>query len=199
MSTCVLGRGLLVAALAAAGSAAWAQTSVSYGRITSVNLVSDASRAAQTGGAILGGAVGAASGSNRSSGTRALRAGAGVFAGQQLGRIATQRQTFEYTILVGGTSTITMVTDEAGLRVGDCVAVERGAFNNLRLVDDSRCAPKPRPAAAAPKTAPPPPQATAEDLRIADACIQAKEQLLDAEADEAFERAYRRVRLLCAD
>jgi outer membrane lipoprotein SlyB len=196
----MLSRALLAAALAAASSAGGAQTSVSYGRITAVNLVTDASRAAQTGGAILGGALGAASGSNRSSGTRALRAGAGVFAGQQIGRIATQRQHFEYTILIGGTSTITMVTDEAGLRVGDCVAVERGAFNNLRLVDDARCAPKPRPAAAAPKAAPaPPPQATAEDIRIADACIQAKEQLLDAETDEAFERAYRRVRLLCAD
>jgi len=33
-----------------------------------------------------------------------------------------------------------MVTDQAGLRVGDCVAVEHGGFNNLRLVDDSRCA-----------------------------------------------------------
>jgi outer membrane lipoprotein SlyB len=200
MSTHFVRKAILGATLAAASGACWAQTSVNYGRITAVNLVTEANRAAQTGGAILGGALGAASGSNRSSGTRALRAGAGVFAGQQLGRVATQRQTFEYTILIGGTSTVTMITDEAGLRVGDCVAVERGAFNNLRLVDDSRCNPKPRPAAAAPKAAPPPPpQATAEDIRLADACIQAKEQLLDAETDDAFDRAYRRVRLLCSD
>ena len=87
-----------------------------------MNLVTESSRAAQTGGAILGGALGAAAGSNPSSGRRAVRAGAGVFAGQQLGRMATQRQAFEYTILIGGTSTVRMVTDEAGLRVGDCVA-----------------------------------------------------------------------------
>ena len=35
--------------------------------------------------------------------------------------------------------------------------------------------------------------------READACVQAKERLLEAETDEAFERAYRRVRLLCQD
>ncbi len=90
-----------------------------------------------------------------------------------------------------------MVTDEAGLRVGDCVAVERGGFNNLRLVDDSRC--NPRPAAQGAKAAGAPPKATAADVRQADACIQAKDRLFDAETDEDFERAYRRVRLLCQD
>jgi len=185
-----------VALVALCGAAA-AQTSVNYGRITAVNLVTEQNRAAQTGGAILGGALGAASGSNRSSGTRALRAGGGVLAGQQLGRIATQRQTFEYTILIDGTSTVRMVTDEAGLRVGDCVAVERGGFNNLRLVDDARCAPRQTQAKAA-KPAPPPAVSPAAQ-READACVAAKDRLLEAETDEDFERAYRRVRLLCQD
>jgi len=184
-------------ALVALCGAASAQTSVNYGRITAVNLVTEQNRAAQTGGAILGGALGAASGSNRSSGTRALRAGGGVLAGQQLGRIATQRQTFEYTILIDGTSTVRMVTDEAGLRVGDCVAVERGGFNNLRLVDDARCAPRQTQAKAA-KPAPPP-AVSAAAQREADACVAAKDRLLEAETDEDFERAYRRVRLLCQD
>jgi hypothetical protein len=119
-----------------------------------------------------------------------------VLGGQAIGRIATQRQAFEYTILIDGTSTITMVTDEAGLRVGDCVAVERGGFNNLRLVDDARCAPRQTQAKAA---KPPPPAVTPAAQREADACVQAKERLLEAETDDAFERAYRRVRLLCQD
>jgi outer membrane lipoprotein SlyB len=182
-------------ALAASCAAVWAQTSVNYGRITAVNLITEENRRAQTGGALLGGALGAASASGRSGGTAALRAAGGMFAGQQIGRIATQRQAFEYTILIDGTSTIQMVTDEAGLRVGDCVAVERGSFNNLRLVDDSRCVPR---AAAAGKPAAPP-KATATDVRQADACIQAKDRLLEADTDEAFDRAYRRVRLLCSD
>jgi outer membrane lipoprotein SlyB len=193
-----LARLLAAAALASLATFAWAQTTVNYGRITAVNLITEQNRAAQTGGAILGGALGASAGSNPSSGTRALRAGGGVLAGQQLGRVLTQRQAFEYTILIGGTSTVRMVTDEAGLRIGDCVAVERGQFNNLRLVDDSRCNP-PR-ASSAPKSAPPPaPKATAADVRQADACIQAKDRLLDAETEDDFERAYRRVRLLCSD
>ena len=111
--------------------------------------------------------------------------------------MGSNRQAFEYTILLGGTSTVTMVTDEAGLRVGDCVAVERGSYNNLRLVADSRCAaPKPAPKA---KAAPPPAKAEPAAVRQADACLAAKEQLLKAETDEAFDRAERRVRLLCAD
>ena len=185
-------------ALVALCGAASAQTSVNYGRITAVNLVTEQNRAAQTGGAILGGALGAASARNRSGGTAALRAGAGVLGGQAIGRVATQRQTFEYTILIDGTSTVTMVTDEAGLRVGDCVAVERGAFNNLRLVDDARCAPRQTQTQAKAAKAPPP-AVTPAAQREADACVQAKERLLEAETDEAFERAYRRVRLLCQD
>ena len=89
-----------------------------------------------------------------------------------------------------------MVTDEAGLRVGDCVAVERGSFNNLRLVDDARCAPPRAASGAASRPAPAPPP---EARRVADACVQAKERLLAAETEDAFDLAERRVRLLCSD
>ena len=179
---------------ASARGLARGQTRVRFGRITAVNVVTDSSRIAQTGGEILGGALGAASGPDRSSGTRAA---GGVTAGQQAGRVATQRQTFECTIVIDGTSTVTMVTDEAGLRAGDCVAVERGARNNMRLVDDSRCAPARAPSAA--KAPAPAPQARPSDLHRADACFQAKALLLAAEMDEAFARAGRGVRPLCAD
>ena len=50
------------------------------------------------------------------------------------------RSRLEYTILVGGKTTTTVVTDEAGMRIGDCVALEQGAYVNLRLVDDRQCA-----------------------------------------------------------
>ena len=184
--------GIAVAMLAAA-PAAWAQTSVQHGRITNVQMVSQENARAQAGGAIVGGALGASLGSGRSGSNRALGGIGGAFAGQQLTRMATNSQAFEYTILIGGTSTIRFVSDEAGFRVGDCVAVERGSFNNLRLVADAKCAPPPR---AAPPQAQPVP-ATSADRRQADACIQAKEQLLAAETEDAFDRAERRVRLLC--
>ena len=92
---------------------------------------------------------------------------------------------FEYTILLGGTTTVTMITDEGGFRIGDCVAVERGTFNNMRLADDARCA----------RSAPVPPAA----VQASSACIAAKDTLLLAETDEEFDRAERRVRLLCRD
>jgi outer membrane lipoprotein SlyB len=176
---------LLAAVLAALASAAWAQSGVQFGRITNVSLVNTDSTGAQVGGALVGGTLGAAVGSGRSGSNRILGGIGGAVAGQQLGRMATRGQAFQYTILIGG-STITMVTDEAGLRVGDCVAVERGQFNNLRLVDDARCAP----GAAAP---------TQAAVQEADACVAAKNQLLAAQTDDEFDRAERRVRLLCSD
>ena len=186
-------------ALAGAGGPALAQSSVSYGRITAVQMITESDARARTGGAIIGGTLGAAVGSGRSGSNRALGGVGGAFAGSQIGRLASQRQAFEYTILIGGTSTITMVTDQAGKRVGDCVAVERGAFNNLRLVADAKCAPPPR-QAAAPAAAPPPPaRPTPSEQRQSDACMQAKEQLLAADTDDVFDRAERRVRLLCGE
>jgi outer membrane lipoprotein SlyB len=179
-----------VALLALCGVAS-AQTRVNYGRITAVNLVTQQNRDAQTGGAVLGGMVGLASASRRSGSTAALRGIGGAVGGQQIARLASQRPAFEYTVLVGD-STITMVADKAGLRVGDCVAVERGAHNNLRLVDDARCEPTSTSAARAPA-------ATTADVSQADACIQAKDRLFEAATDNEFERAYRTVRLLCVD
>jgi outer membrane lipoprotein SlyB len=177
-----------VAALLVLSGTLLAQTRVNYGRITAVSLITEQNRDAQASGAVLGGMLGlATSAASSSSGAAAaLRGVGGAIAGQQIGRVSGQRQAFKYTILLGGDSTITMVTDEAGMRVGDCVAVERGTFNNLRLVDDARCEP--------PAQTPP-----AADVSQADVCIQAKDRLFDAKTDAEFERAYRTVRLLCVD
>ena len=184
---------------ACASAAASAQTNVSFGRITAVTMVTQDNPNARVGGTIVGGVIGAAAGSGRSGANRALGGVGGAFAGNQIGRIATQRQAFQYTILMGGTQTITMVTDQAGKRVGDCVAVERGEFNNLRLVADSKCGSSPRATPAQSAAPPPPAQPTAADRSQAESCIRAKELLLEAETEDAFDRAERRVRLLCGD
>lgn len=188
----------VAAALAGVAGTALAQSSVSYGRITAVQMITESDARARTGGAIVGGTLGAAVGSGRSGSNRALGGVGGAFAGSQIGRLASQRQAFEYTVLLGGTQTITMITDQAGKRVGDCVAVERGAFNNLRLVADAKCAPPAR-QAAAPAAPPPPARPSPSEQRQSDACVQAKEQLLAADTDDAFDRAERRVRLLCGE
>jgi len=163
-----------------------AHSTITYGRITAVNRVTLGNPDAQAAGAIVGGSLGMISGSGQSSSNRALRSAGGAFAGQQLARAMSNQQGFEYTILVNGRSTITVVTDGGGLRVGDCVSVERGQFNNIRLASDASC-----PASGSPA----PPSSTA--VNEADACDAAKSLLLQANDQAGFDMAERRVRLLC--
>ncbi len=173
------------AAVCLAGGVALAQTSISYGKITAVKPVATESAAAQGAGALVGGTIGLVSGRNQSSSNKALRAAAGGVAGQQVAKRASTKQAFEYTLLVDGKSTMTVVTDEAGMRAGDCVAVERGTYVNLRLVDDQQCAPRAKASSTAKSNA--------------TACSAAKDEVLKAKDDEAFDRAERKLRLLCVD
>jgi len=175
---------VVLASLLAASLPSWANTTVAYGKITAVKPVKVENQQAQVGGALVGGAIGLISGRGQSGSNKALRAVGGGVAGQQVGKLASSKQAYEYTILMGGATT-TVVTDEAGMRVGDCVAVERGAYTNLRLAADSQCAPKAKPTPTA--------------AREANACTAAKDEVLKAQTDEAFDRAERKMRLLCAD
>ena len=182
----LIGSIALLGAVLVAGEAT-AQTTVTYGRITAVRQVDIQNQGANAAGTIVGGALGVASGSGQSRSNRALRGVGGAAVGGRLASAAGSSTGFEYTVLIGGTNTIRMVTEQAGLRVGDCVSVERGAHNNLRLVDDARC--------NAAANTPVPASAMAE----ASACESAKEQLLNASTDADFDRAERRMRLLCGD
>lgn len=174
-----------------------AQSRVQYGRITNAVVVTDTSSSARNVGTVVGGTVGLISGSGQSGSNRALRTVGGAAAGRGVGSLAGRSQAFEYTVLIDGRTTVRVVSDQAGKRVGDCVAIERGNFDNIRLVPDSRCnpPPAPRPAAPAPTPAPPP----AADVEAATACDQAKQQVLDADTDDAFALAERRMRLLCGE
>src|SRR5512147_2840960 len=176
-----------------------AQMRVQYGRITNVQATTVTDSTSRNVGTLVGGGIGLATGSGQSASNRALRGVAGAAAGRGVGSLAGRSQAFEYTVLVDGTSTVRIVSDQAGKRVGDCVAVEQGQFANIRLVPDSRCAPRTQPApakAAAPAPAPAP-VPVAADVQQATACEQAKEQVLAAATDEEFNLAERRMRLLC--
>jgi outer membrane lipoprotein SlyB len=181
----------VVASVAALGTAllafeAVAATTVTYGRITAVRQVNIENQGAQAAGTLVGGALGVASGSGQSRSNRALRGLGGAAVGSRVAGAAGSNTGFEYTVLVGGTNTIRIVTEQAGLRVGDCVSVERGQWNNIRLASDDRCDAR---AGAAPASA----------VAEADACEQAKQQLLNANTDADFDRAERRMRLFCGD
>ena len=187
-------------ALTLAPTVASAQARVQYGRITNAVVTTETSSTAQNVGTVVGGTLGLVSGSGQSGSNRALRTVGGAAAGRGVGNLASRSQAFEYTVLVDGTRTIRVVSDQAGKRVGDCVAVEQGQFNNIRLVPDSRCNPPPAPRPAAPAATPAPAPAPAPaDVEAASACDQAKQQVLDAQTDEAFNLAERRMRLLCGE
>jgi outer membrane lipoprotein SlyB len=179
-----------------------AQSRVQYGRITNVVATTVNNQSAQAAGTLVGGLAGLATGSGQSGSNRALRTIGGAAAGRGVGTVAGREQAFEYTVLIGGLTTVRIISDQAGKRVGDCVAVEQGQFSNIRLVSDARCAPPaaaPRPAAPAPAAAPAPVAVPAADMEAASACEQAKQQVLNAETDDAFSLAERRMRLLCGE
>jgi outer membrane lipoprotein SlyB len=178
------------------GAQAVAQVRVQYGRITNAQVTTVTDSTSRNVGTLVGGGIGLATGSGQSASNRALRGVAGAAAGRGVGNMAGSSQAFEYTVLIDGTQTIRIVSDQAGKRVGDCVAVEQGQFANIRLVADSRCAPR-SPAPAQASAPPPPPRA--EAVQQASACDQAKAQVLAAKTDEEFSVAERRMRLLCGE
>ncbi len=165
-----------------AAAPAMAQSSVSYGRITAVRTVNLENQGATAAGTLVGGALGVASGSGQSRSNRALRGIGGAAVGGRVAGAAGSSTGFEYTVLINGTNTIRIVTEKAGLRVRDCVSVEQGQFNNIRLAPEERCD---TPGAAVPAGA----------AGAADACAAATQQVLAARTDAEFYQAERRMRL----
>ena len=144
-------------------------------------------------GAAIGGVVGlAATSSNRSTSRRIRNTAIGAGTGALIARGAQGNlDGMQYTIETGPGSQIVVVTDQTQVRVGDCVNVEQasGGTANVRRVADALCE-----AAFS--------NSVDEDLHTymqyeADMCQNAKERLMEAETDEAFEVAMRRVNFLC--
>lgn len=185
-------------ALALLSLDAAAQSRVQYGRITNVQSVTVTDTSSRAVGTLVGGGIGLATGSGQSGSNRALRGLGGAAAGRAVGGAVGSSNAFEYTVLIDGTQTVRVVSDQAGKRIGDCVAVEQGQFSNIRLVPDTRCTPAPR-AQAAPAKAAPAPAPVQADVQAASACDQAKAQVLASNTDDEFAIAERRMRLLCGE
>ena len=188
----VMATSLLFAGLASAqrsGQSMSVQTGVVVAA-QAVNLQSAAGR-----GAVVGGVVGlAATSSNRSSSRRARNAAIGAGTGALISRRAQgSLDGMQYTIETGPGSRIVVVTDQTQVRVGDCVNVEQAGSGtaNVRRVSESLC------------------DAVFDNqvdeelqtymTREADACLQAKDRLMETESDDAFEVALRRVNFFCND
>jgi outer membrane lipoprotein SlyB len=182
---------LLSATLFAAGSAPAATImSVSYGTITGINQQARDTSGGSTGGALLGGVVGLASGSGRSRSNRALRTLGGAAVGSAAGRTMAQGTEMVYTVDLIDGGTVRVVMDSASFHRGDCVAVEQGGPSaNLRRVSHEFCL----------NNAAIPQQYKAAQQQEADQCAQAMQRLLDAETEEEVNTAAMVMNILCED
>lgn len=165
--------------------------SIDYGVVTgvrSVNLHSDAVPA----GAVVGGTLGVVAGSGKSSNKKARNAIIGGTAGAMLASSGQRsRNGMMYTVGLTGGGEVQVVSDQREIRTGDCVAVERaGQTANIRRMSMGYCERQNRAAIEAVENA-----AKAEAVE----CQAAKQQLVDAETDEAADLAARKVMLLCND
>jgi hypothetical protein len=187
---------LAVLAWAACPATASAQragqsVSVQYGTVAGSREV-DLRSGAVPAGAVIGGGLGLASASGKSSSKKARNAIVGAAAGSAIAAGAQGSQKgMLYDVDLGAAGRMQVVSDQREIRGGDCVAVERsGDTANLRRVSAAYCD-KANAAAV---------QAVAGEARQeAEQCAAAKQQLVDAATKEEAELAGRKLQLLCND
>ena len=137
-------------------------------------------------GAVVGGTLGALSGSSSSKRRRnALIGGAAGAAVASSG----PSEGMQYAVRVSDDSVIVVVSDQTQIQIGDCVTVEQsGNLANIRRQDQLAC--ENRQASAAPDIM----QEFEDD---ADKCATAKRGILDAETAEELELATAKANILC--
>jgi hypothetical protein len=185
---------LTAAGLSVLSTPAWAQktgssVTIQHGRVVGMKEVKEDSKAGK--GALVGGTIGLIAGKNSSGKKRRRRAAGGAAVGAAAGAAASGGTVMHYTVQTVGGATIVIVSDQMEIRKDDCVIVEEsGGKANIRRVSEVMCEPES--------------QEVVEELREefveeARECLQAKEELVAAETDAQFDRAIRKVEILCND
>ena len=163
---------------------------IQHGIVVSSSYVQERSDAGKA--ALVGGAVGYGLTRKKSSSRKAAAtvAGAGL-AGASKSRSEGSREARQYEVRTGS-GTIVIISDQTEIQVDDCVIVENpGNTNaNIRRVDNTFCDP-----ASAEVVA----ELQDEILEEAEECAMAKRELAAADTDAAFDRAMRKVEILCND
>ena len=143
-------------------------------------------------GAVVGGALGAALSRGSSSRSRNRNAAIGAILGSAAERSRTSRGRM-YTVTAYDGAIIKVATEQTEIAIGDCVFIEeRNKGTNIRRAPATACEPES--------------QAILKDKDVeeelaghAEICFAARQELADAEDDAAFDRAVRKVKLLCYD
>ena len=163
---------------------------IQYGIVVSSSYVQEQSDAGKA--ALVGGAVGYGLTRNKSSSKKAAAtvAGAGI-GGAAKSRSEGSREARQYEVRTGA-GIVVIISDQTEIQVDDCVIVENpGNTNaNIRRVDDTFCDP-----ASADVVA----ELQDEILEEAEECAMAKRELAAADTDATFDRALRKVAILCID
>ena len=143
------------------------------------------------GGALVGGAFGAAlTRSSKSSGRRDRNAALGAVLGAAAAGSRTRPGRL-YTVTTNEGTAIRIATEQTEIRVDDCVYVEEaGGTANIRRAPATACQPESRSVMQEPEI-------VEEMQEEAAECVAAKQELVDADSDAAVDRAYRKVQLLC--
>ena len=163
---------------------------INYGTVSSVTpvrLESNATRNAAIGG--LAGLLTQA----RGSGTERL---AGAAIGAAIGGLGTRAMEGDnmansFVINLNRGNTVQVVTEQQNIVVGDCVAVESGRHTNLRRVSAVQCNPPRQPNPTIDQ------QISNHEQGEANACDQAKEEMLRAQTVEEVNALIRKVQVIC--
>ncbi len=162
---------------------------LSIGTVLQTEQVRMQSDAAKT--ALIGGVIGYHATSSSKSSSRKWRnaaIGSAAMAGATRAAEGDLTGTL-YTVQLTDGSQMRVVSDQTQIKRGDCVTIEQVRDNaNIRRVDPVMCEPATRDVIA---------DVEAELQEEAAECYAAKQELLEAESDEAVERAARKIKILC--
>lgn len=161
---------------------------IQYGVVVGSSYVQEKSEAGK--GALVGGAVGYGLTRNKSSSKKAAATVTGAaLGGAAKNKSQGSREARQYEVQTAS-GTVVIISDQTEIQVDDCVRVENpGNSNaNIRRVDGAYCDPASAEVVAELKD---------DALEEANECADAKKELAAAQSDDAFDRAYRKVEILC--
>jgi hypothetical protein len=188
LSHVIAGAALLLIATSAPAQKSGQSMQIQYGIVVGSTYVQEQSDAGKA--ALVGGAVGYGLTRNKSRSTKAAASVAGAaLAGGAKSRSEGSREARQYEVQTGS-GTVLIISDQTEIKVNDCVIVENpGNTNaNIRRVDSTFCDP-----ASADVVA----ELQDEIMEEAEECAASKRELAAAETDAAFDRALRKVEILC--
>ncbi len=160
--------------------------SVQYGTVENVQQVD--MQPSYGAGSLIGGALGLLATHGHSTGSQV----GGAVGGAALGALVSKETAGtgeRFTINLTNGGTVDIVTEDQGIRVGDCVSVEQGEHANIRRVSSVMC--------STPSSHPAYSDMHSANVSRSSDCEAAKQQLLKASGSEATDIAYKKMRALC--